>query len=73
MKQNAIQLTMVIALIFSSTEIFAANANVKSSPIIQNDSTIQNYKVYGNCGMCKRTIEGSLTGVEGIIGDLKAS
>ena len=66
MKKKAIQLTMVIALIFSSTIIFAANVNVKSSPIIQNDSTISNFKVYGNCGMCKRTIEGSLKNEKGI-------
>lgn len=24
------------------------------------------FSVYGNCGMCKKTIEGSLTGVDGI-------
>ncbi|MBX9852257.1 MAG: heavy-metal-associated domain-containing protein [Cytophagaceae bacterium] len=24
------------------------------------------FKVYGNCGMCKKTIEGSLNGVKGI-------
>ena len=27
---------------------------------------IEKFKVYGNCGMCKKTIEGGLNGEEGI-------
>lgn len=26
----------------------------------------QTFTVYGNCGMCKKTIEGSLSGVDGV-------
>ena len=31
-----------------------------------NDEDIEKFKVYGNCGMCKRTIENALINVEGI-------
>lgn len=27
----------------------------------------ENFKVYGNCGMCEKTIEGSLKNVEGVV------
>ena len=32
----------------------------------QDKLTTETFKVFGNCGMCKRTIEGSLEGVKGI-------
>lgn len=35
--------------------------NVKAT-----ENTTENFKVYGNCGMCKRTIEGALSNLEGI-------
>lgn len=32
--------------------------------------TTENFTVYGNCGMCEKTIEGSLANVEGVsVGD----
>lgn len=30
------------------------------------DSETETFKVYGNCGMCKKTIEGSLKDVKGV-------
>lgn len=39
--------------------------NVNSQTEIQHNET-ETFKVYGNCGMCKNTIEKSLKGVKGI-------
>ena len=51
--------------------LFGMNAN--SSPTTHEtaitsigDSETETFKVYGNCGMCKKTIEGSLKDVKGV-------
>ena len=51
--------------------LFGMNAN--SSPTTHEtaitsigDSETETFKVYGNCGMCEKTIEGSLKDVNGI-------
>ena len=31
-----------------------------------NEATSESFKVYGNCGMCEKTIEGSLQDVDGV-------
>lgn len=31
-----------------------------------NADTTSNFKVYGNCGMCQKTIEGAMSGVDGV-------
>ena len=60
------QVTMVATLIFGGGQLLATNQEVSNSTIIQSDSTAESFKVYGNCGMCKKTIEGSLKDQEGI-------
>ena len=40
---------------------------VGTTNLIAQDIKTENFKVYGNCGMCKKTIEGGLSDVEGII------
>jgi copper chaperone CopZ len=66
MKKKIVQVTMVAALILGGNQLFATNGNVTNKPIIESDSTLESFKVYGNCGMCKKTIEGSLKDQEGI-------
>lgn len=63
------QLSMVLGLCLlfalgSITEIQASN-EVETTLTIAKKKTVT-FKVYGNCGMCKRTIEGALEGVKGI-------
>jgi copper chaperone CopZ len=47
---------------------FNSNAfvNLNKTSIMHDDSKTETFKVYGNCGMCKKTIEGSLSSVEGV-------
>lgn len=42
------------------------NANSELLVIKHDDLVTKTFKVYGNCGMCKKRIEGSLSGVKGI-------
>lgn len=57
----AILLGLGFATIGSATSI-QANKTTRTSSLA--DSTT--FKVYGNCGMCKKTIEGSLEKVKGV-------
>ena len=66
MKKKAIQITLITSLILGGSQLFASNTNAIKSTIVQNDSTVESFKVYGNCGMCKKTIEGALKGEKGI-------
>jgi len=66
MKKKALQITMAATLILGGGQLLASNEEVSNSTIIQSDSTAESFKVYGNCGMCKKTIEGSLKDQEGI-------
>ena len=48
---------------------FTGNANNVSSELASHEivkSKTEKFKVYGNCGMCKKAIEGSLEKVKGI-------
>ena len=66
MKKSLVQVTLAAALLLGGVHLFATNVDVTNSTIIQNDSTLESFKVYGNCGMCKKTIEGSLKDQAGI-------
>lgn len=64
------KLSMILGLCL----LFAFGANATAKPI-QNEVKITEsvlklktvkFKVYGNCGMCKSTIEKSLKGVKGV-------
>jgi copper chaperone CopZ len=66
MKKQVIQISIMAAFLMSGSQIFASEKTVENSTIIQSDSTLESFKVYGNCGMCKKTIEGSLKDQEGI-------
>lgn len=66
MKRIALKVTMVVVFIFAGNQSFANDLHTSNEIIVASDSTVETFKVYGNCGMCKRTIEGSLTDVEGI-------
>lgn len=48
-----------------SAKTGAASSDAVSATAVAGIST-ETFKVYGNCGMCKRTIEGALSKVKGI-------
>lgn len=52
----------LIAVTIISTSLLTSCGNVTNSSL----TTKQEFKVYGNCGMCKKAIEGSLDDVDGI-------
>jgi periplasmic mercuric ion binding protein len=63
MKKNILKITLIGAIALTSIESYAVSANTEL--IVLNAKT-EVFKVYGNCGMCEKTIEGSLKGVKGI-------
>lgn len=66
MKKQLLRLAMVSILIIGGGQVFATDFGVSNITVLKSDSTLKSFKVYGNCGMCKRTIEGSLKDDEGI-------
>ena len=63
------KLSLILGLCLSFT--FALTANTPVESIVEITTDVQKlktvkFKVYGNCGMCKTTIEKSLKGVKGI-------
>jgi len=48
------------------TASFATNTTAGKIVLVNDSTTTETFKVYGNCGMCKKTIEGSLKKVKGV-------
>jgi copper chaperone CopZ len=65
MKQLSMVLGLCLLFALGSTTEIQANNEVEVTLTIAKKKTVT-FKVYGNCGMCKRTIEGALKGVKGI-------
>ncbi len=65
MKKKILKLTCATILSCTTVTTFATANNTKSE-ITQSTTITETFHVYGNCGMCKKTIEGSLKNVEGI-------
>ena len=66
MKKRVLKATFIALFTCAGGSLFASNPTEIDKSILVNDSTVETFKVYGNCGMCKRTIEGSLKDQEGI-------
>ncbi|MBC8265813.1 MAG: heavy-metal-associated domain-containing protein [Flavobacteriales bacterium] len=49
-----------------STESFSTNSFSDNRIIVANNTKTETFKVFGNCGMCERTIESSLANIKGI-------
>ena len=64
MKKNILKITFISVVALMSTKSYAVNTNTEKIIVLNN--TTETFKVYGNCGMCEKTIEGSLKGVKGI-------
>lgn len=66
MKKIILSATVLSMLIFN-TNVSEASVSNREVFVINNDNEkTETFKVYGNCGMCKKTIESSLKGVKGI-------
>lgn len=59
---------LIVAVIISGFQTLYACEQQSNTEIVQNQITekTDTIKVYGNCGMCKKRIEGALTKVKGI-------
>lgn len=66
MKKNILKVTLVGAITFSSVLAYSTNEIAESTINLEVEYKTETFKVYGNCGMCKRTIEGSLNDVKGV-------
>lgn len=66
MKKTIVKISAVVFLLMAANQLNAASNPILAELEIVSDSTTESFKVYGNCGMCKRTIEGSLNDQEGI-------
>ncbi len=67
MKKKIVKISAVVILLMAGNQANAVN-NISSMNDLEivSDSTKESFIVYGNCGMCKRTIEGSLKDQEGV-------
>ena len=67
MKKSILSAT-VLSIVMLTTNAVGAVLKIENSTIISkhDDKKTDSFKVYGNCGMCEKTIEGSLKGVKGI-------
>ena len=66
MKKTIVKISAVVFLLMAANQLNAAINPILAELEIVSDSTTESFKVSGNCGMCKRTIEGSLNDQEGI-------
>ena len=66
MKKKIVKISAVVILLMVGNQLTAASNPILAELEIVSDSTTEQFKVYGNCGMCKRTIEGSLNDQEGV-------
>jgi len=65
MKQLSIVLGFCLLFVFALNTNSQANNGVEIETSFAKKKTVI-FKVYGNCGMCKRTIEGALKDVKGV-------
>ena len=65
MKQLSMVLGLCLLFVFTLTVETQANNEIETVITIAKKKTVT-FKVYGNCGMCKSTIEGALKGVKGV-------
>jgi len=55
----------VKVILIAALAVVISACGETSTEVAGSDSS-EEFMVYGNCGMCEKTIEGSLSGVEGI-------
>lgn len=66
MKKCFLKLTLVLAMAAFGTSAFANQIDLNYDVYTFSEIKTVTFKVYGNCGMCEKTIEGSLADLEGV-------
>lgn len=66
MKKNIFKAALFSAIALMSIESFAVNSSAEKLVIQSDETKTETFKVYGNCGMCEKKIEGSLKKVKGV-------
>lgn len=61
-----VKIVLVSLLAVLGNAAFASSTNFNEMAITQSSAETDTFKVYGNCGMCKATIESALKNVKGI-------
>lgn len=71
MKNKIVKIGLLCALVVLGYTTYASHKKINEKTLTLNrlkadTLEIDTFKVYGNCGMCKATIEGALKDVKGI-------
>ena len=66
MKKNILKITLIGLITLISVGTYAVNVTTDMKTILNDETKTETFKVYGNCGMCEKTIEGSLKKVKGV-------
>lgn len=66
-KKTLLKIVFVSTIAFTSIQSFAVNNSTELTAITHDDKVTKTFKVYGNCGMCEKTIEGALSDIKGIV------
>ena len=69
MKNNKLNIAILFLLVlgFGKSEARIDNKMIVNKTTYHGAIVKKEFKVYGNCGMCKKTIEGSLSKQDGIV------
>ncbi|MGB0864153.1 MAG: heavy-metal-associated domain-containing protein [Saprospiraceae bacterium] len=65
MKELSLVLSLCLLFALGATTNVQASNDIQKVVVLAKKKTVK-FKVYGNCGMCKNTIENALKGVKGI-------
>lgn len=66
MKKRIIKIGLLSTLALVGVHNFSFASNTIQVEATHKKQTTKTFKVYGNCGMCEKTIESALKGVKGI-------
>lgn len=66
MKKIILSVLTLSSVLVCTNSLKAFTSVEKAIVINHDDKKTDTFKVYGNCGMCEKTIEGALKGVKGI-------
>ena len=66
MKKKVVKIGLLSALTLLGVNQMALATSTRNMEVVHGNHKTETFKVYGNCGMCEKTIEASLKNVKGI-------
>jgi len=66
MKKKIVKIGLLSALTLLGVNQMASATSTTNMEVVHGNHKTETFKVYGNCGMCEKTIEASLKNVKGI-------